>query len=223
MLIVQNGITGHIFRRFPLIVLQIFRLLSKHCSVLSLFCSPRHRNTWQIMTEYKLGHQSVCLLSLLSVISNHSGFRRFEQDLCRPRPKVFSPFDASEAPHLQVSGWWINRLTTINRWIYNNPATAVVTVRPPSSPPSLFSLHPSVSCFIFNPETCLMRDADGHVRQTRWAGEGRAESCCLCVRGNVIISFINHVTRLSFCPNVSPPAKHRWNTCQQQLELPTVD
>lgn len=49
------------------------------------------------------------------------------------------------------------------------PASPLYILTPSHQSPSPLSLHPSVplSSFIFNPQACLMCDADGHVMRTR--------------------------------------------------------
>lgn len=60
-----------------------------------------------------------------------------------------------------------------------SPPTSPLHIFTPShQSPSPLSLHPSVplSSFIFNPQACLMRDADGHVIQTQRTKEGEARA-----------------------------------------------
>lgn len=67
-------------------------------------------------------------------------------------------------------GWWMNKYPIHGLNYYIPPSHPPYILTHSRQFPSPFSLHPSAASFIFNPETCLMCDADGHAIQLKRDG-----------------------------------------------------
>lgn len=70
-------------------------------------------------------------------------------------------------------GWWMNKYPIHGLNYYIPPSHPPYILTHSRQFPSPFSLHPSAASFIFNPETCLMCDADGHATQLKRDGLDR--------------------------------------------------